>query len=76
MIDCGEPDVPEESYVTGYDFHVNSDVEYHCNVGHLLVGEPVRRCQRDGTWSGDVPLCKCECTGVGEIGGRAGTGRS
>ncbi|XP_043212550.1 CUB and sushi domain-containing protein 3-like [Amphibalanus amphitrite] len=58
LIDCGEPDVPEESYVTGYDFHVNSDVEYHCNVGHLLVGEPVRRCQRDGTWSGDVPLCK------------------
>ncbi|XP_037075251.1 LOW QUALITY PROTEIN: CUB and sushi domain-containing protein 1-like [Pollicipes pollicipes] len=58
LINCGEPDVPPGSYVTGYDFHVNSDVEYHCNVGHLLVGEPIRRCQRDGTWSGDVPLCQ------------------
>ena len=69
MIDCGEPDVPEESYVTGYDFHVHSDVEYHCNVGHQLVGEPVRRCQRDGTWSGNVPLCKCESGGGEDVGG-------
>ncbi|KAF0314296.1 CUB and sushi domain-containing protein 3 [Amphibalanus amphitrite] len=58
LIDCGEPEVPADSYVTGYGFHVNSSVEYHCDDGFLLEGEAVRECRLDGTWSGQPPTCR------------------
>lgn len=57
-ISCGNPEVPDGSYVTGYDFRVHSVVEYHCNEGHVLEGAVNRTCQSDTTWSNDVPYCR------------------
>ncbi|XP_037088646.1 P-selectin-like, partial [Pollicipes pollicipes] len=57
-IDCGEPEVPADSYVTGYDFHAGSEVEYHCNDGFLRIGEKTSVCRSDGSWSGQPPLCQ------------------
>ncbi|KAK3858013.1 hypothetical protein Pcinc_035767 [Petrolisthes cinctipes] len=57
LIECGEPSVPEGGYVTGYSFEVHSEVMYHCEPGHYLVGEQVRLCTRDARWSGHSPNC-------------------
>lgn len=60
MITCDEPEVPTGSYVVGYDFNVHSTIEYHCEVGHVLRGEAVHTCSREGEWSGDTPDCVCK----------------
>lgn len=62
MITCDEPEVPTGSYVVGYDFNVHSTIEYHCEVGHVLRGEAVHTCSREGEWSGDTPDCVCKLT--------------
>ncbi|PSN44564.1 hypothetical protein C0J52_12430 [Blattella germanica] len=36
LITCLEPELPNGSYVVGYDFNVHSTIEYHCEVGHIL----------------------------------------
>lgn len=59
VITCEEPEVPSGSYVVGVDFNVNSAIEYHCEVGHILRGEPNHVCQRNGEWSGTTPTCEC-----------------
>lgn len=60
MITCAEPDVPPGSYVVGYDFNVNSVIEYHCEAGHVLRGQATLTCLRTGEWSGVIPVCECE----------------
>lgn len=59
VITCEEPDVPAGSYVVGYDFNVHSSIEYHCEVGHVLRGEPIHTCTKEGDWSGTTPTCEC-----------------
>lgn len=59
VITCDEPEVPTGSYVVGYDFNVHSSIEYHCEVGHILRGEAIHTCTRDGEWSGSTPACEC-----------------
>ncbi|KAK9882914.1 hypothetical protein WA026_023762 [Henosepilachna vigintioctopunctata] len=58
LITCPEPDVPSGSYVVGYDFNVNSVIEYHCEIGHILRGKSSFTCLRTGEWSGPVPTCQ------------------
>ena len=36
------------------------DVQFACNAGYRLVGEAVRKCLPDGSWSGSQPQCQCE----------------
>ena len=33
---------------------------YTCNPGFSLVGQSRRTCQRDGSFSGQAPTCRCE----------------
>jgi len=35
-----------------------SSVEYHCIPQYKLVGQYLRRCKEDATWSGDEPTCE------------------
>jgi len=37
---------------------VGSRASYTCNRGYLLVGDAVRKCQANGEWSGNEPVCK------------------
>lgn len=60
VITCEEPDVPAGSYVVGYDFNVHSTIEYHCEVGHILRGDSIHICTREGDWSGTTPTCECK----------------
>lgn len=60
LITCDTPNVPPGSYVIGYDYNVHSSIEYHCDPGHVLKGQPVLRCSDTGEWSGEAPFCECE----------------
>jgi hypothetical protein len=61
VIVCVEPEVPNGSFVTGYDFSVGSEIQYHCEEGHVMLGgTEIRRCTLKGTWSGIAPQCRCE----------------
>lgn len=57
---CPEPEVPPGGYMEGYDYYVHSTVEFHCDAGHMLIGEQALTCQPDGEWSGEPPNCKCK----------------
>ncbi|CAL4126212.1 unnamed protein product, partial [Meganyctiphanes norvegica] len=56
-ITCDSPELPEGGYVTGYNFDVHSEVQYHCSDGHYLEGDNIRVCTRDRVWTGDSPSC-------------------
>ncbi|XP_008215827.1 sushi, von Willebrand factor type A, EGF and pentraxin domain-containing protein 1 [Nasonia vitripennis] len=60
MISCDEPEVSKGSYVTtgSYDYFIHSTIEYHCDPGYLLHGEPKRTCDHNGEWTGDLPYCE------------------
>ncbi|GLH11061.1 Locomotion-related protein Hikaru genki [Gryllus bimaculatus] len=58
LITCDEPDVPPGGYVVGYDFNVHSTINYHCEAGYLLRGEPALECTVHGEWSGEPPTCE------------------
>ncbi|CAB3383572.1 Hypothetical predicted protein [Cloeon dipterum] len=58
LITCEEPEVPNGGFVIGYDFNVHSRIEYHCEPGHLLRGEPTRECNSNGEWSSRAPSCQ------------------
>lgn len=59
MITCEEPDVPTGSFVVGYDFNIHSNIEYNCEPGYILRGDPVHICTSEGEWSGTTPTCEC-----------------
>ena len=50
---CGYPEQPLGGVVT-----VEGGVAYYsCDEGYVLHGGDSRYCQKDGLWSGEVPLC-------------------
>jgi len=58
---CDEPLVPHGGFVTGYDFTVGSEIQYHCEEGHMMVGgNEVRKCTSKGVWNGNAPECRCK----------------
>ncbi|KAI4469516.1 complement component-related sushi domain-containing [Holotrichia oblita] len=61
LIVCDEPEVPEGSYVVGYDFNIHSSIIYHCEEGFILRGDAERTCEGEGDsgWSGITPRCEC-----------------
>ena len=39
-------------------FATGNTANYVCVVfNHVLVGDPTRMCQRNSTWTGEVPSC-------------------
>ncbi|KFM77244.1 Sushi, von Willebrand factor type A, EGF and pentraxin domain-containing protein 1, partial [Stegodyphus mimosarum] len=65
-ITCPAPEAPDHGEVDGEDFSFQSAVLYSCNKGYQIYGRDTRFCLEDGTWSGDMPICrKISC---GEVG--------
>ena len=59
-IDCGRAFAVlhgDVQYVTGQTY-LGSELEYSCSRNYQLVGERLRRCQVDGRWSGNAPVCE------------------
>ncbi|KAG1682277.1 CUB and sushi domain-containing protein 2 [Nymphon striatum] len=58
LINCGEPEQPPGSYITGNSFVIYSNVKYECEPGHLMRGDDIRQCGKDGRWTGQAPSCQ------------------
>ncbi|CEF67156.1 Locomotion-related protein Hikaru genki [Strongyloides ratti] len=57
---CLQPTIPENCQIYLPDsspYEVGSIAKYTCSTNFKRIGNEERKCEDDGTWSGDVPLC-------------------
>ncbi|XP_054717773.1 locomotion-related protein Hikaru genki-like [Uloborus diversus] len=66
-ITCKPPVSPLNGRVIDTGRYLAGDfVQYTCNAGHVIVGEPVAICTDHGVWSQAPPTCKAACEFPGE----------
>ncbi|CAB4014841.1 sushi, von Willebrand factor type A, EGF and pentraxin domain-containing 1-like, partial [Paramuricea clavata] len=74
-VKCSFLQNPANGYVTSNSQQCNNTVQYHCDCGYRLNGSPRRRCQRNGMWTGNEPVCKlkiCQDPGTPRRGSKKG----
>ena len=45
-------------------YSLNRKVYFRCDLGYELFGSEERKCQQNGTWTGQQPVCRgklCTC---------------
>ncbi|XP_052280448.1 sushi, von Willebrand factor type A, EGF and pentraxin domain-containing protein 1-like [Dreissena polymorpha] len=57
ILECGPLEVPDSGNATVSSTTFGSSAIYWCNKGYHLVGNQLRTCLQNGTWSGDKPSC-------------------
>ena len=58
VIDCGDLDDPIYGQVQLDGTTEGSKARYSCDDGFILRGDRVRKCQNNGKWSGQEPICE------------------
>lgn len=59
---CGKPEQPPNSTMMASTYNVGTEVEYHCDPGHVLVGPATRSCLNSGFFDEFPPTCRyLEC---------------
>ena len=58
VVNCGDPGTPPNGVRYGDVFTYLSHVILECDPRYRLVGNLLRTCQADGTWSGSQPTCQ------------------
>lgn len=69
---CGKPEQPPNSTMVAANYNVDSEVEYRCDPGHVLIGPAQRTCLESGFFDEFPPTCRCEfcCSCVCVLFGR------
>ncbi|XP_069816831.1 sushi domain-containing protein 2 [Dendropsophus ebraccatus] len=62
VVSCGWLEPPKNGKKEGTSYLNNSEVTFSCNKGYKLVGSYSRKCQADGTWSGQSSQCVSDNT--------------
>ena len=57
-IQCEVPANPENGRAVYASVSYNSLISYECTYGYMLIGDSVRRCERNKEWTGTQPHCK------------------
>lgn len=57
-IQCDRPQNPLNGRAIYDSVSYNSLISYECNYGYMLIGDSVRRCERNKMWTGAEPTCK------------------
>ena len=57
-IQCEVPANPENGRAVYASVSYNSLISYECTYGYMLIGDSVRRCERNKEWTGTKPHCK------------------
>lgn len=60
-IQCEQPQNPLNGRAIYDSVSYNSLISYECNYGYMLIGDSVRRCERNKMWTGTEPTCKGKC---------------
>ena len=55
---CSILDPPDNGTVSYSYLHPGSVATYYCSRGYELVGEEMRTCQANSTWSSSKPTCR------------------
>jgi len=64
-IKCQAPDFDNKNGRVDFkELTVGSIIRYVCNEGYELLGQEVRRCQNDTSWSGTEPECSAVNCGI------------
>ena len=62
ILGCGIPDEPKNGRARYSTTMIGDEAIYICDENYELKGDSTRRCQRNGLWSGSVPVCECKST--------------
>ena len=66
-VECYPPLSPENGRLLDSGQHlVGHTVQYACEEGFVLIGEPIIRCTENGLWSHPTPFCKRACRFPGD----------
>jgi hypothetical protein len=58
-IECPPPLPPLNGRVAEQRaYKVGAMVQYECDPGHVIMGQPILVCQSDGIWSAPPPYCE------------------
>ena len=57
-VDCGELCAPLNGSLQGSATTFPNVLEFSCDVGFILGGSAVRKCQANATWSGNTAICR------------------
>ena len=68
-IQCELPRNPQNGRAVYASVSYNSLISYECNYGYMLIGDSVRRCEKDKQWTGAEPHCKGGLDRAGLKGG-------
>ncbi|KAF2350729.1 C-type lectin-like [Trinorchestia longiramus] len=55
---CGKPEQPPNSTMEPLVYVVGTEVEYKCDIGHVLIGPSKRTCLKSGFFDGVPPICR------------------
>ncbi|XP_067016808.1 sushi, von Willebrand factor type A, EGF and pentraxin domain-containing protein 1-like isoform X2 [Acropora muricata] len=55
---CGDPGTPKNGRSVGNIYSLNRKVYFRCDLGYELFGSEERKCQQNGTWTGQQPVCR------------------
>ena len=67
VVDCGDLPDPANGQVSHPQTNFSSNATYSCNLGYILIGNSVRTCQSNGTWSGNEPVCESKLAEIGLV---------
>ena len=57
-VECGEPEDVENGMKAYTGTNFQSTVTYTCITGYILIGDQIRTCQSDRSWSASKPSCE------------------
>ena len=57
-VDCGRLDTPQNGTMVGEGTTYPNTVQFRCDEGFILDGSWLRKCQTNGTWSGNTTKCQ------------------
>ena len=63
IVNCEPPESPANGQIEGNIFTYGSTINFTCNTGFVLVGEPMIVCLEDKNWSSETPpVCHQTCS--------------
>lgn len=57
-VDCGRLSAPLNGSMQGSATTFPNVLEFSCDLGFILGGSAVRKCQANATWTGKTAICR------------------